>query len=82
VTRRFEQDQLIASDSGAPISKRAYALRADRYRRTAKIEHDKIVAEPVHLEKRDLAHDAAYMAAWPVLSNAEALGVWRQASFG
>jgi hypothetical protein len=74
MTRRFEKDHLIASDPGAPIGERAYTPRADGYRATAKIEHDKIVAEPVHLEKRDLAHDAAYMAAWPVLSNAEALG--------
>ena len=71
MTRRLEQDHLIASDAGAPISKRGHAPRADRYRRTAKIEHDKIVAEPVHLEERDLAHGAAYMAPRPPVSNAE-----------
>ena len=81
MTRRFEKDHLVASDAGAPIGKRAYAPRADGYRGTAKIEHDKVVAEPVHLEKRDLAHRAAYMAARRVLSNAEALGASRQASF-
>jgi hypothetical protein len=74
MTRRFEKDHLIASDTGAPIGERVHAPRADRYRVTAKIKHDKIIAEPVHFEERDLAHDAAYMAAWPVLSNAEALG--------
>ena len=74
MTRRFEEDHLIASDAGAAIGERAYTPCADGYRATAKIEHDKVIAEPVHLEERDLAHGAAYMAARPVLSNAEAPG--------
>ena len=43
---------------------------ADRELAAAGVEHDKIVAEPVHLQKRHLAHGAAYMAAALPLSNA------------
>jgi len=72
--RRLKDDQLIASNAGAAIRERAYTLSAHWYRRMAKIEHDEIVAEPVHLEKRDLGHSAAYMAPRPTLSNAAAAG--------
>ncbi|MGH7093647.1 MAG: hypothetical protein ACREFB_08965 [Stellaceae bacterium] len=34
------------------------------------VEHDKIIAEPVHLAKRNAIHAAAYMAGRAVLSNA------------
>jgi len=61
MTRRLQHDQLIATDAGASIGERRYALRAHRYGGTPKIEHDKIIAEPVHFEERDLAHGAAYM---------------------
>ena len=72
MTRRLEQDQLIATDTGAPIGKRGYGLGTHRDRGTTKIEHDKIIAEPVHFQERDFAHGAAYMAARPAVSNAEA----------
>src|ERR1700739_4201197 len=70
MARRLEQDDLIASDAGAPIRQPARGSGAERDRAAAEIEHDKIVAEPVHFEKRDLAHRAAYMAAGTALSNA------------
>jgi hypothetical protein len=70
MARRLEQDDLIASDAGPPICQSACGSGAKRDRAAAKIEHDKIVAEPVHFEKRDLAHRAAYMAARAALSNA------------
>lgn len=69
---RLEQDDLIASDAGPPIRQPSCRSGAERNRTAAKIEHDKIVAEPVHFEKRDLAHRAAYMAARTALSNAVA----------
>ena len=76
VARRLEQNDLIASDAGPPIREPACGCGAERDRAAAKIEHDKIVAEPVHFEKRDLAHRAAYMAAGSALSNAAETGRW------
>src|ERR1700730_4789063 len=54
--RRFEHDHLVATDAGSPIGQRAGARRIDRNRRAAAIEHNKVVAETVHFEERDLAH--------------------------
>ena len=45
------------------------AAAIDRERFAARVEHDKIVAEPVHLAEADPAHVAAYMAGGPALSN-------------
>src|SRR5580693_8680163 len=69
MARRLEQDDLIASDAGPPIRQPECGSGVERDRAAAKIKHDKIVAEPVHFEKRDLAHRAAYMAAGWALSN-------------
>ena len=63
MARRLEQDHLITSDAGPAICQPARGSGAERDRAAAKIEHDKIVAEPMHLEKRDFPHRAAYMAA-------------------
>src|SRR5437762_10921883 len=76
VARRLEQNDLIAADAGPPIRQPACGCGAERDRAAAKIEHDKIVAEPVHFETRDLAHRAAYMAAGSALSNAAETGRW------
>ena len=59
MARRLQQDDLIASDAGPPIRQPAYGCGAERDRTATKVEHDKIVAEPMHFVKRDLAHDAA-----------------------
>ncbi len=48
VLRRFEHDQLVAADAGMPVGQRPRALRPDRKLAAAGVEHDKIVAEPVH----------------------------------
>ena len=40
-----------------------------------RVEHDEIVAEPVHLAEADPAHGAAYMAGGPALSNAAQTGL-------
>jgi len=72
MTRRLEQDQLVAADAGTPIGERRHILCPQRDGVASTIENDEIVPEPVHLEKRDPAHRAAYMAAGPALSNTEA----------
>jgi hypothetical protein len=69
MTRRLQHDQLVAADTGMPIRQCARALGPDRKSAAAGIEHDKVVAEAVHLQKRHLSHSAAYMAAPPALSN-------------
>jgi hypothetical protein len=74
MARRLKQDDLITSDAGSPICQSACGSDTKRDRVAAKIEHDKIVAEPMHLEKRDSPHRAAYMAARTVLSNAAERG--------
>jgi len=56
MTRRFEQDHLVAADAGSPIGQRARSRPIQRNRRTAAIEHNEVVAEAVHFEERDLAH--------------------------
>src|SRR5205085_8099057 len=69
MARRLEQNDLIASDADPPIREPACGCGAERDRAAAKIEHDKIVAEPVHFEKRYFAHRAAYMAAGTAMPN-------------
>src|SRR3954447_12616059 len=44
------------------VGESARGLPVDRERFMAGVEHDKIVAEPVHLTEADPAHVAAYMA--------------------
>ena len=51
-----------------PVKSRLYIIAALAL--TAAVEHDKIVAEPMHLAERDVRHAAAYMAARPGMSNA------------
>ena len=49
VTRRLQDDQLIAADTSAPVGDGAHARAVQRERRLACIEHHEVVAEPVHL---------------------------------
>jgi len=70
MTRRLEKNQLIAANTRAPVCQCTSGRRANQGGTTAKVEDDKIVAQPMHLEKRHLDHGAAYMAAGPELSNA------------
>lgn len=77
IARRLQPDQLIAADAGAPIRQRADLVGAESDPTATAIEHDKIIAEPMHFEKRDLAHAPAYMAAGPTLSNGERPDAWR-----
>jgi hypothetical protein len=79
MARRLEQDHLITSDAGAPIRQPARGSGAERDRAAAKIEHDKIIAEPVHFEKRDFPHRAAYMAVGRALSNGTVLAAGQAA---
>ena len=69
MTRRLKHDDLIASDAGPPICQPARRSGAERDRTVAKIEHDKVVAEPMHLAEGDPAHSAAYMAGGTAQSN-------------
>ena len=56
MTRRLEQDHLVAANTGSPVRQRACARRIDRNRRAAAVEHNEVVAQAVHFEERDLAH--------------------------
>jgi hypothetical protein len=71
MTRGLQQDQLVAADTGAPVCYDTHPSRTDWYGSAAKIEHDKVIAEPMHFKKRQPTHGAAYMAAAPTVSNGE-----------
>ena len=49
--RRFERDELVAADAGVAVGDRAHLVGARRKRRAAGLDHDEVVAEPVHLQK-------------------------------
>jgi hypothetical protein len=70
VTRRLERDHLVAADAGPSIRQRARHCSIDCDRSVAAVEHDEIVAEAVHLEKRDLAHCRCLYGRLSFLSNA------------
>ena len=48
---RLDNDQLIATDAGMPVGQSAHLRAGQRQRGFARVEHNKIVAQPVHLEK-------------------------------
>ena len=56
MTRRLQQDHLVTTDAGPPVGQRACRCRIDSDCSAAAVEHDKIVAQAVHLQERDLAH--------------------------
>ncbi len=60
--RLLQDEQLVAADPGVPVGNGAYRLAVERQRLSARIEHDEIIAEPVHLEKTGAAHAALYKA--------------------
>ena len=58
VARSFQQHQLVAADAGVAVGKRARRRGVDPHRIAALVEHDEIIAEPVHLAKRNALHAA------------------------
>ena len=46
ITRRFDQDHLIAADPMFPVGKRPRRVLVDRDRARPRVEHDEVVAEP------------------------------------
>ena len=82
---RLKQHQLVAADAGAPVSQRARdCWRHRRQCLLTRIEHDKVIAEPVHLGEGDpLRHGCASMharPARPVPRARERLRSWRRAA--
>ncbi len=49
LTRRLERDELIAADALFPVGDGAHRVRLEGKRARPRVEHDKVVAEPVHL---------------------------------
>jgi hypothetical protein len=56
MTRRLEHDHLIAADTGAAVSQSARRCTVYFDICATAVEHDEIVAEAVHFQKRDLTH--------------------------
>jgi hypothetical protein len=50
----FEYDQLIAADPGLAVGERGGAARCHRQSARARVDHDEIVAEAMHLAKRNV----------------------------
>ena len=59
---RFHDDQLIAADTGMPRRKGAHNIGAQRQWPVSGIDHDKIIAQTMHLDERNFAHGAGYRA--------------------
>ena len=74
VGRRLEHDQLVAAHAQPAVGDGAAARWRQVERRRARVEHDEIVAQPVHLEERRLAATAMrrYMAVRPGQRNERA----------
>ena len=65
IGRRLEHDQLVAADAQPAVGDGAAALDRQVERRRAAVEHDEIVAQPVHLEERRCTLMRRYMAVRP-----------------
>ena len=70
LARRLERDDLIAADALFPVGDGAHRIRLKPERMRPRIEHDEVVAEPVHLAEGDGA-DAGHRTllsrdAWPM----------------
>src|SRR6478672_8813907 len=50
--RWLERDDLVAADAFLAVGDGAQRVRAERQRTRARVEHDEIVAEPIHLTER------------------------------
>ncbi len=50
--RRLDGDQLVAADAALAVGDGAHLRFRRRERRRTRLDHDEVVAEPVHLEKR------------------------------
>ena len=51
VARRLDHQDLVAAPPESPIGERARRARSDRAVLPAPVDHDEVVAEPVHLGK-------------------------------
>jgi hypothetical protein len=51
--RRLERDELIAADPLFAVGDGPHRLRPKLKRARARVEHDEVVAEPVHLAEGD-----------------------------
>src|SRR5207302_1230337 len=58
IARWVDQDHLVAADAGAAIGQSARRRGVNRDRMPTPVEHDKVVAETVHLAEPDLRHGA------------------------
>jgi hypothetical protein len=63
---RFEADELVAADPAAPVREQADALGRQAERPRAPVQHDEVIARPVHLDEGDL-HGPGYRCRplWP-----------------
>src|SRR4029453_16755094 len=53
LTRGFERNDLVAADALLPVGDGADGIGREGERASARVDHDKIVAEPVHLAEPD-----------------------------
>ena len=47
--RRFDDDELVAADAGPPVGDPLRQRRVEGERPGTRVDHDEVVAEPVHL---------------------------------
>src|SRR5271154_3662089 len=69
LARRLDQDHLVAAEPVTTVGQGSPRRGIDRKRLAPCVDHDEVVAEPVHLAEGDPAHGAAYMAAGSGMSN-------------
>ena len=60
VARGLHCHNLVAADAGAPVRDGAHARAIERERRPPRVEHDEVVAEPVHLGEGKPRHGPGY----------------------
>ena len=71
--RRLERDYLVAADAAVAVGDSGNLGGFERKRVSARIEHDEVVAEPVHLAKIDAAgHELCRSTVRPLY------GVWQK----
>ena len=65
VAGAFDHDDLIAADAEPPVGDGARGRGVQRKPLFARVEHDEIVAQPVHFQER--GHGRAYIGASPLV---------------
>ncbi len=60
VLRLLDEDELIAADAAMAVGNGARGGRVDRDGVRARVEHDEVVAEPMHLDESRAVHGAVY----------------------